>query len=79
MNANGMKICVPMQPRVAISISCSGPEQMDAHGIIRRVLMQSRVDISISCSGPERMDAHGMKIIAVPMQLEMVISIFYSG
>jgi len=74
-----LKIRVSMQPRKVISISCSGPEQMDARGGMSiQVTMRPRVDISISHSGPEQIDAHGMKI-RLPMQLSMDISISCSG
>ena len=59
MHALGTKIRVNMQLGVVISISCNGPERMDAHGMKRRVPVQLGVVISISCNGPGRMD--GMK------------------
>ena len=37
MNALGIDLRVPKQLGVVISISCSGPEQMDAHGMKIRV------------------------------------------
>ena len=58
-----MKIPVPKQLRVDISLSYSGPERMDAHGIKKCVVsVQLGADISMSCNGPERsMDVHGVK------------------